>query len=168
LPLDEIQDVSSYRGFPNDPARQFFFLVRFPADEVAIDVSMVKSVSELPLWEFSTVQQFQGRDRSHYPDKRSIPDLSIVFYEMVDDTIKRFFLQWSGKVVNENGIYGLPKNWRKWVEIETLDTSNRVVALRRYSVMPRRISGMGMDQGGESLVTPMVDFSVDGFENLKG
>jgi hypothetical protein len=168
VPLAELRNVSSYKGFPKDPARQFFFIVRFPDDLVKIDESMVKSVSELPLWAVTQNTQFQGRDRSNYPDKRSIGDISITFYELVDDTVKKFFLGWSRKMIDENGIYGLPKDWRKWVEIETLDCDNKVVAVRRYSVMPLRIHGMGMDQGGEALVTPTVDFSVDGYETLKG
>jgi hypothetical protein len=168
VPVVELSDQRAFQGLADEPLRRFFFAVNLPADGVRLDPAMVKSVSEVPSWDLTHLTQNQGAYRAVYPDRRSLAQFTVTFYETVRSAADGFFQEWQGRIISPEGYHSPSSAYKRVVEIERLDNANVPVLTRRYlGAVPLSIRGFGMDVGEEGLVTPSITFVAEGFADVR-
>jgi hypothetical protein len=166
MPLDSALDLRSFQGLPAEPLRQFLYTIDLPNGDRIPD-TMIKSVSEVPLWQLSETTQFQGRDQARYPDKRTLDPFTVTFHETVDLRVRRYFIDWHGRIVTPEGYRGLPIDYERLLSIELLNLRNQAVQRIRYEgVWPTKLTGFNMDVTPDEFVKPSVTFVAKSYEIL--
>lgn len=50
---------------------------------------------------------------NYFPDNNEIDGISVTFYETYDYDVTRWLSRWRGRVVHEDGTYGVPSDYKK-------------------------------------------------------
>lgn len=98
----------------------------------------------------------------HYPRAYTIDPIDITFYEDVNYTAFKFFTTWRNKIVDRNGNYGLPKDYKRTIDIFMQDyAGNEPMQFRYLGCWPMRVHAFQLNGEATDRVRTAVTFSVD-------
>lgn len=145
-----------------DPLQNLMF--RVTLGNATFDNSQIKSVN-IPNPSIKSKSQKQnGGLNVKYPDGTELGDLSITFYESADGAVQNFYYQWQNLIFNRGtGTYGTPNQYKRTCLVSIINASGASIFDFEFTgVWPKSMTGYNMDTAGNAIVTPTINFSVDG------
>lgn len=111
----------------------------------------------------STTRQIQGSYK-HYPNFLDADQCNLSLYEDDGYNMTQYLYTWQQKVVSNDGVYGLPGDYKKSVILEGYDAMNILlptITLRLNGCWPTLIHPFDLNYTDGGFVTVGVSLSVD-------
>lgn len=149
-----------------DPALTSQWIIRFPnlTSEQIFAETLGLSFQKIP-----AKARHGGASNTYFPDFNDVDAVSITFYENKNYETTKWINQWRLKVVNKDGTYGLPIDYKVDAEasfypIDSDEATLRVAIKQMWPTEQASIDYSNEDSAGRVKVT--VPFSVDSVEIL--
>jgi hypothetical protein len=98
----------------------------------------------------------------NFPTARVTDGITITFAETSGYDVIRLFRSWKNLVIDDDGNFGLPSQWKKDITLSPLDETGDSVGSFRYTgCSPARVDPYEYDGAHTSHVSAVVSFSVD-------
>ena len=150
-------------GFePADPIQSYTWFAWIPG--VLEQGEYIQSIST-PSIRYDQQSRFENGKMRHYAGFLSVDDLQLTLYTDVTGIAISCIERWMRSVRDENGLYSLPKDYKKTVILRILDVNDRIVAEIRY--LDCWITNWGsyqLDYNNSNILVTTATLSVDDFE----
>lgn len=98
----------------------------------------------------------------HFPTGWSTDVLTLTFYENIGFDVAQAFRSWIDKVVDDEGNFELPKNYKKEMKLEALGYDGKTLVTYTWKdCMPQRLDGYDWDGSTTNHISPTLTMHVD-------
>lgn len=98
-----------------------------------------------------------------FPTGMSTDTLTLTFYENIKFDVAQSFRSWIDSVVDDEGNFGLPANYKKEIKLESLGFDGKTLATFAWrDCMPLRMDGYDWDGASTNHISPSISMNVDG------
>jgi hypothetical protein len=104
-----------------------------------------------------------------FPAARTLDTLGITFIEDTSYNVFQYLMAWKQAVVDDYGNFGLPKDYKKKIQLDSLDEQGNVILSFSYSYCsPTRIDSIDFDGTATKFVQINAYFEVDNVPESSG
>lgn len=151
-----------------DPAPSWRWIAEMPSIDGAPNVSkfVIESVTATHP-KIPSTGRFGGGTNRYYPQMNDIDGTSMTFYETSEYDATRYLYSWQRLVLHPNGCYGLPKDYKKFMQInlyDNADDSSPKLQVRLNGIWPTDIGSFDLNYTESGRRTVTANFSVDSNE----
>lgn len=145
-----------------DPAFAFRWFVYVPDAGGLYQCIAEKLTATFP--KVPAKSRFTSGRVNYFPDNNEIDGLTITFYETYDYDVTRWLSRWCGKIVHEDGSYGVPNDYKKEIIAQLLlpgsDTPSLTLTYKGAWPTDRGAYNLAYDDES-GRITVEAQFSVD-------
>ena len=147
---------------PNDPQLNYQWAAYIPG--IIEDHEYISAITT-PTVRYDQQSRFLNGKMQHYPGFLSIDDISMTLYTESRGLAMSALTKWVRSVRAKDGIYSLPKDYKRTVVVALVDASGRVVAEMHYlRCWPISWNSYDLNYGDATLLATQISLSVDDVE----
>lgn len=139
----------------------FGFRWRFKSFPFGLDPKYIEKVT-VPWATYESIPIYGQGSNNYYHSVQDIDAINVTFYEDTELTVTRMLVEWR-KIIQEDGYYGLPADYKFDLEVELLaNNSDTVIGVfKGFGAWPSAIDGMNLAYDSSERVSISVTFTLD-------
>ncbi len=146
------------------PAIDWRWVVNLPSIPGAPNSkNIVVEAIEFPHFSISAIPRFNGASNRHYPGISEISAFAMTFYEDNMFSATKYLYAWKSLVVDTNGIYGVPADYKKDLRLRMYDIQDHIMFNGTLQeCWPTNISSYSLNYNDSNRLTISAQFATDG------